>query len=207
LVGEVLGVFESLVKKVLDLDHTRGIVMGATSDIDNMVNQCLVAIHGQFDDEGKAAMLKRAQGYIEARIKESIEAATKLRDVTSMEELFGAHAVLTSNDRLRVLVGVLKAKILEPHKAYRPSVVRYQQEVVPRRNKLGHVVLVPEGKALTLTDSKGTTISLEETRDLRRLILALRVDFRNLLLALQGRAENPAASAGSADASRAKDVG
>ena len=31
LVDEVLGVFDSLVKKVLDLDHTRGIVMGATS--------------------------------------------------------------------------------------------------------------------------------------------------------------------------------
>jgi hypothetical protein len=69
LVSEVLGVFESLVKKVLDLDHTRGIVMGATSDIDHMVNECLVAIHLQLDDTGKATMLKYAIGYIDTRIK------------------------------------------------------------------------------------------------------------------------------------------
>jgi hypothetical protein len=47
LVDEVLGVFESLVKKVLDLDHTRGIVMGATSDIDQMVVESVDAVHGK----------------------------------------------------------------------------------------------------------------------------------------------------------------
>lgn len=207
LVAEVLGVFESLVKKVLDLDHTRGIVMGATSDIDYMVNECLVAIHDQFDDEGKTAMLKQALGYIEKRIKELTETATHLRGVTSMAELFEAHMVLTSNDRLRVLAGVLKAKILAPHMAYRRSVITYQQKVVPFRNDLGHVVLVPEGKVLTLTDNKGKVISLGQTRDLRRLILGLRSDFRKLLLALQGHADNAAAPSGGADTGRTEEIG
>ena len=38
LPDEVIGVFESLIKKVLDLDHTRGIVMGGrvTSTIPSM---------------------------------------------------------------------------------------------------------------------------------------------------------------------------
>ena len=204
LVDEVLGVFESLVKKVLDLDHTRGIVMGATSDIDYMVNECLVAIHDQFDAEGKAAMLKQAMGYIEERIKELTETATKLRSVTSMAELFEAHMVLTSNDRLRVLAGVLKAKVLEPHKEDRRSVITYQQKVVPPRNVLGHMVLVPEGKIRTLTDNKGKVFTLQETRELRRLILALRTDFRKLLLALQGRVEIAAAPPAGADAGGAK---
>ena len=94
--------------------------------------------------------------------------------------------ILTSNDRLRVLAGALNAEILEPHKEFRQAVVTYQQKVLPKRNDLGHVVLVPDGKILTLTDSKGKVMSLGETRKLRRLILALRGDFRKLLLALQG---------------------
>src|SRR5229473_5470778 len=38
------GIFQTLVKKVLDIDHSRGLVMGATSDIDHFVNDCLEAI-------------------------------------------------------------------------------------------------------------------------------------------------------------------
>lgn len=195
LVDEVLGVFDSLVKKVLDLDHTRGIVMAATSDIDYMVNECLVAIHGQLDENGRAAMLKKTLGYIEKRMKKLNETAAELKGATSLSQLFEAHMMLTSNDRLRVLARALEGETLEPHKKFRPSVVDYQQKVLPKRNVLGHVVLVPDGKMLTLTDSKGTVISLDETRELRRLILALRGDFRNLLLALQGNVANATASA------------
>ena len=50
LVEEVIGVFDSLIKKILDLDHTRGIVMGGTSDIDNMVNECLRLAHGKLNE-------------------------------------------------------------------------------------------------------------------------------------------------------------
>ena len=187
LVEEVLGVFESLVKKVLDLDHTRGIVMGATSDIDSMVNECLVAIHAQSDQDGKQALLKQALGYVDTKIKELTETADKLRGATSLPELFEAHLVFTAYDRLRILAGALKTKSLEPHKVYRKSVVAYQQEVVPKRNVLGHVARVRQGEAYALADSKGNVFSLDETRKLRRLILSLRADFRNLLAALQAQ--------------------
>jgi hypothetical protein len=195
LVDEVLGVFESLVKKVLDLDHTRGIVMGATSDIDYMVNQCLGEIQSQSDEDGRATLLKQALRYIDKRVEDLNETAAKLKDVTSLSELFEAHMILTSNDRLRLLASAFKAEILQPHKGFRQAVVDYQQKVVPKRNDLGHVVLVPDGKILTLTDSKGKVMSLKETRELRRLILALRGDFRKLLLALRGNVANATAPA------------
>ena len=186
LVEEVLGVFESLVKKVLDLDHTRGIVMGATSDIDSMVNECLLAIDAQADEGGKEALLKQALGYVETKIKELTETAEKLRGVGSLPELFEAHLVFTAYDRLRILAGALNTKTLETHKAYRKSVTSYQQEVVPKRNVLGHVARVLQGETYVLADAKGNVISLNDTRKLRRLILALRADFRNLRSALQG---------------------
>jgi CheY-like chemotaxis protein len=41
-----IGVFGILVKKVIDIDHARGIVMGATSDIDHYIMDCLVTSFG-----------------------------------------------------------------------------------------------------------------------------------------------------------------
>ena len=185
LVDEVFGVFESLVKKVLDLDHARGIVMGATSDIDHIVNECLMVVHGKLDQGGRDAMLKDGLGYIQKRIAELAETAKKLEGAKTLGEFFEAHMILTANDRLRMLAGALKAAAFSAHKGYRPHIVAYQQKVVPDRNILGHMVLVPEGKPKAVTDSKGKAMSVEETRELRRLILDLRLQFRNLLAALQ----------------------
>jgi hypothetical protein len=186
LVEEVMGVFESLVKKVLDLDHTRGIVMGATSDIDNMVSQCLVEIHGRCDEKEAAAILAEAVDYVDKRIAKLSESAAKLKQAKTLADFFEEHIILTAYDRLRILAGALKKEALEAHRGYRTSVVAYQQRVVPGRNILGHLVLSPEGKPQAAIDAGGKQMTVEETRELRRLILGLRSDFRNLLLALQG---------------------
>lgn len=185
LVDEVLGVFDSLVKKVLDLDHARGIVMGATSDIDYIVNECLLAVHGQSDEAGQVAMMKQGLGYIQKRIKELVETAKQLEGAKTLSEFFDAHFILTSNDRLRMLGGALKTTPFAAHKAYRTHIATYQHKVVPGRNILGHAVLVPEGKPQSVTDSKGKAISIQETRELRKIILDLRVEFRKLLNALR----------------------
>ncbi len=200
LVDEVMGVFDSLVKKVLDLDHTRGIVMGATSDIDHIVNECLIVIHEKSDAAGKDGLLKEAQGYVEKRVKDVAKMAKDLEKATTVTELFEAHMILTANDRLRMLGGALKGGVFAAHKEYRQKVVDYQQDVVPDRNRLGHMVLVPEGKPQAVIDSKGQQVTVEGTRELRRLILGLRSDFRSLLDALREQGASPPAGpkAGSA---------
>ena len=185
LVEEVIGVFNSLVKKVLDLDHTRGIVMGATSDIDHMVNECLVAIHDKLDHEGQQAMLKEALARIDERISDLTKRAAVVKDSTTMATLFEAHLIFTANDRLRILSGVLKYETFRDHADARKAVISYMQDVVPERNGLGHLVYVPEGKPQAVTTKEGKEISLDETRELRRTILGLRQDFRSLLSALQ----------------------
>jgi CheY-like chemotaxis protein len=185
LVDEVIGVFDSLVKKVLDLDHTRGIVMGATSDIDNMVNECLTAMHGKLDDAGKRAMLEEAVERADERVRDLTKTVTKLRAATTIEEFFKAHMIFTANDRLRVLGRALDIEIFKAHNSARAVVTEYRVKIVPRRNDLGHLVLVPEGKPQAVIDNEGKKINLEEMRELRRLILNLRSEFRKLLTALQ----------------------
>lgn len=184
LVDEVLGVFDSLVKKVLDLDHTRGIVMGATSDIDQIVRECLVAMHMRLDADGKSQMMKTALGYVEEGLKKHTNAASELKDAITLEEMFEAHDILTSNDRLRMLARALKMESFREFKTYRKAVTACLEKTVRKRNVLGHQVLVPEGKPGIVTLS-GKTVTVEEMRELRKLILGLRVDFNSLLMALR----------------------
>jgi hypothetical protein len=194
LVEEVMGVFESLVKKVLDVDHTRGIVMGATSDIDHMVSECLSTIYAMSDESGKTELLVQAQEFIEEELKNLSELAAKMRAASHFDELHEAHSVFTANDRLRMLARSMKTQLLEPHKQYRGSVTDYLEQVVPKRNTLGHVARVERDGKYVLIDRRGNVFDLETTRGLRRLILGLRADFRELLAALKSAAGGSVAS-------------
>ena len=184
LVDEVIGVFESLVKKVLDLDHTRGIVMGATSDIDQMVRDCLISAHDLLGGDGKQAMLEEALGLIDASVKSRDADIAKLKSSTGMTELFEAHLVFTSHHRLRILARLLKDDAFRDHATFRASVTKYLSEVLPSRNDLGHIVLEAEGRP-SGAGASAKVVSLEQMREFRRLVLRLRDDFSGLLDSLR----------------------
>ena len=69
----VEGVFENLVRKVLDIDHSRGIVMGATSEIDQIINELLADL---FDRSGDA-FKKTSLASVVERVEEKREAFAK----------------------------------------------------------------------------------------------------------------------------------
>lgn len=185
LIEEVMGVFDSLVKKVLDLDHTRGIVMGATSDIDHLVNTCLAMAHTKLDDEGKAKFIEEAVQRIADKVENVIKQGEKIKKDPSVEVLFKAHMLFTSDDRLRMLATILEMEAFGPHAGAKVTIQSYRKDVVPVRNVLGHVILAPEGKPQAVETTEGKQVSLVEMRNLRKLILGLREDFRALADALK----------------------
>ena len=183
LVDEVFGVFESLVKKVLDLDHTRGIVMGATSDIDHMIHSCLIHIETKLDDVGKKALIDLAIERVQERVKDIAKKGEKLGAATSVATILEAHMIFGANDRLRML-----RRLLEADAAHAQSVATiksYMDNVVPDRNMLGHMVLAPEGRPQAVVNIEGKQINLDDMRMLRKTILGLREDFRALVDALK----------------------
>jgi hypothetical protein len=185
LVDEVIGVFESLIKKVLDISHARGIVMGATSDIDYLVRQCLETMHGKLDDAGQAKMLKEILDRISERLDGFVKRVGKLQVALTLEGAFAATEIFTSNDRLRILRTMLAVERFKEHGEARPAILTYLKEVVPHRTELAHVVLVPDGKPEAVMDTAGKVVKVDEMRELRRSILGLRDDFRELLAALK----------------------
>lgn len=185
LVDEVVGVFDSLIKKVLDLDHTRGIVMGATSDIDHMINTCLTLAHGKLDEGGKAKFIEEAMRRVMEQVDNVTRQGEKLKTSPSVEALFKAHMLFTSDHRLRMLASVLGMDEFAAHSAAAVTINSYREGVVKGRNNLGHAILVPQGKPDSVVDDAGKVVDITQMRELRKLILSLRADFRALLDAMQ----------------------
>ncbi|WP_339732353.1 hypothetical protein, partial [uncultured Pseudomonas sp.] len=109
----------------------------------------------------------------------------KLRANPSVEALFKAHMLFTSDDRLRMLASILGMEEFAVYSTNVTTVQSYRDGVVGERNILGHVVLVPQGKPNTVIDDAGKVVDLEQMRELRKLILSLRADFRTLLDLMQ----------------------
>ncbi len=180
LVDEVLGVFESLVKKVLDLDHTRGVVMGATSDIDNVVKECLAALLERMGEHDKARMAGVALKKVSKRLEGLNTDLAELHKNPSLTEIMKKHGLFQANDALRLLTNVLKEDVAIDCSAYRNQVQSYMDNIVPNRNKLGHRVLDPAGKPVGIQAIGGDFVSLDEMRTLRCSLLELRDSFREL---------------------------
>lgn len=186
LVEEVQGVFDSLIKKVLDLDHTRGIVMGATSDVNHMVNECLRSIQASLHPDGKLQFIATALAAVDKKLKELNKLGEKLKSETDIAAFYKAHMLFTSMERLKLLKSALQSGGSHENVGAHASVVKYMEEVVPERNDLGHVVLVPEGKPTLVVNATGRQVSLDDMRVLRCAILEVRTEFRSLLQLLQG---------------------
>lgn len=169
----VEGVFENLVRKVLDIDHSRGIVMGATSDIDQMVNVNLADL---FDSN--EALREDSLKIVRDRIVEKRDQLNKALDVIGeikhLKELEDHHLVYSSDDRFRLLTKILKAAGL--HQEHKEKFESYRSTVMPRRNDLAHIRVVREGFSRKLYDRKGNEITVDAMKQLRVGLL----DFQEL---------------------------
>lgn len=165
----VEGVFQSLVKKVVDIDHSRGIVMGATSDIDHFVNDCLVSAYEKSDNASQKKALALIASRV-AEIRERFEEGVKKADTVShVSELFELHHIYTSVDRLNLLRKILTGG--GKHTQQCASMKVYAEKTVPKRNDLAHLRVLRNGFSRKLLDRYGKELTSEEMRALRLALL------------------------------------
>jgi CheY-like chemotaxis protein len=169
LADTAVGVFEALVKKVLDIDHSRGIIMGATSDIDYLVNESLLMTFEKGDEKVRGNALKIiAKRLLEIRQRfekdmKAIEAATHVSDLLQWHNLY------TSVDRLNLLRKLLDK--IERHKSHCDSLKIYISDTIPQRNILAHVRVERKGFSRRLVNKDGKELTSDHMRDLRRALL------------------------------------
>lgn len=179
LADTVHGVFENLVKKVLDIDHSRGIVMGATSDIDQAINASLLLIFNDLSTEEQARVMDIVTKKLNEKKKEFDDVMQALDGAVTLTPVFEAHGIYTSVDRLHLLRKALKIKAIHTDKdAY---LIEYGEKTMPRRNVLAHVTVTKQGFSRKLFDKKGQEITADQMKELRLLILNHREVFDGIL--------------------------
>lgn len=165
----VIGVFEALVKKVLDIDHSRGIVMGATSEIDGFVNEALLHVFSQADADSRTAAFKVVADQLDEIRKRFEKDCQIIAGARELSDLLSCHATYSSAHRLRLFRKLLETS--GTHEVERQAMLSYAQETMPKRNDLAHVTVKRSGFSRKIFDRKGNELTAEDMRLLRVALL------------------------------------
>lgn len=163
------GIFSTLVKKVMDIDHARGLVMGATSDIDYYVNDGLIKLFDRFDEDQKQDLLKMAIARVDKikeRFAQNLEAIETLKHISALEDCY---AIYTSADRLELLRKFLK--YAQNFSEFDAPISSYINNTLPQRNALAHVCVVIDGFSRKLISKKKEEFTSEKMTELRQQLL------------------------------------
>lgn len=179
LPDEVLGVFQSLVRKVLDIDQARGIVMGCSSDIDGLVFDSIDATFRKDSGKLSDAAKKRISDHLKNITTTFEKNAQRLGAVTTVAELGDLHFVYSSDYRHRLLLGLLDKQ--SQYENVRTAIKEYLEHVTPVRNTLAHVRVSRSGFARTLTDKNGNEITRDTVRELMLRLLSHQEALEELL--------------------------
>lgn len=176
----ITGVFDALVKKVLDIDHCRGIVLGATSDVDHLVNDILRTVDAQLSDDQRTESLQFAIDRIDRTISSSQVTRDKLAAGGTMEMLLAEHQLFTSYDRLRLLIAMHDLRFNKSESTLRKAIGRYAEKIVKVRNMLGHLRLTPGQPHAALRAFGGEKVEPETLREVRKELIQFRDQFHRL---------------------------
>lgn len=165
----VLGVFDSLMKKVLDIDHSRGIVMGATSDIDYLILNCLNSNFESGCDDHRSHAFQTVDRHLKEKTKKFEKDAAKIAAIKHVSELIDFHHMYTSNDRMRLLTALFERSGRFSDAA--SSIKEYLDKTVPRRNDLAHLRVEVNGFSRKLYNRSGEELTAEQMRELRLALL------------------------------------
>lgn len=178
--GETVGgVFDALIKKVLDIDHCRGIILGATSDLDHLVNEMLRTVDAQLTEEQRAASLQFALQRIDATLERFKEKRKTLSKEPNLEALLEENQLFTSADRLHLLLNVHDYRY-ERKSPLRKAVGRYLAKIPGVRNMFAHVRLTPGDHHTRLSGFGEEKLDPITLRAVRRELIEFRDQFQQL---------------------------
>ena len=181
LVSDTIQVIDNLLRRIMDVDHMRGVVMSATSDIDYLVEHSLKKIYENLekDDAGKfcadlAVVLEQKLSKWQTDLK---KAAAK----SSFDAVLKLRHIFSAMDRVESLKEHL-TPMGSSTTIYQEKIGIYCDKVVPRRNKLAHVILKKNDDGAELTGMDGFT--LDDLALLRRELIEHRKNFHTVAVLL-----------------------
>lgn len=169
----------NILRKVMDIDHMRGVVMAATSDIDWLVEGSLIAIHSALDSASQKEMESGLVEYVKAKLERYGAELGKAQTKGSLAALLKLKHLIGSTDRLDLVIKAME-DTAEGNESSSLAMARtYKNDVVPRRNKLAHVVVkTVDGKKVL--EGPGGSFTDEDMTVLRRDLIEHRSNFTSV---------------------------
>lgn len=149
LVQEAADVVRKLLGKVLDIDHMRGLVMAAASDIDDLVERSLVAVYGKLESSLRKEFVTDLHNQMTRKLQRWQQDLDQAMQIGDLESLLALKAMYSAADKLTSLRKRLELQAPSTDER-NEKMKHYATNIVPRRNKLAHARLdragaLPEG--------------------------------------------------------------
>jgi hypothetical protein len=173
-------VFNSITKKYLDIDHLRGIVLGATSDLEFSVNHFIKRLHEISDDSKKQDIVKIIKNEIfkekgvKYRFTNDFESIESSNDFNYIIENYN---ILTPMNRSIALRKIFK-KLIPSEKKLIEELESYEKDILPKRNDLAHLRCEKgNGFSKKFFTSKNIEVNFDEMKALRKSIIQKQTSF------------------------------
>lgn len=182
------GIIQGQLRRVLDLDHMRGIVMAATSDLDHEMIECLELI-GRISYSGKTDALSAsiAESIVKS-MNSKIKEISKLGEKGQLSDLL-REPTLGSFQRLNILMNEItnvSDRLSGAHVAEQLS--NYHGEILTPRNDFAHRKAErKEGKMVL--EGRDKPYDQDAMRELRLRLLSHSDNLRELLASLEDMAD------------------
>jgi CheY-like chemotaxis protein len=173
---DVIPIIDSTIRKVLDLENSRGLVMAELGELDLLMNDIIISVH-EATDEKKAFIRKKMKEKLDSQVKGF---AQKLEGFDSLPIHEIVETFLDSAKRLTSMVSISKNLGVN---GYRDRLNGYKETVFFPRNCLAHGIAeeIAEGGYVFRHDGKEFTFNDASNVELRK---SLR-DFSSCLHDLQ----------------------
>lgn len=133
ITSDVIPIIDSTIRKVLDLENSRGLVMAELGELDRRMNEIIISVHAATDEQ-RTFIRDKMKGKLDEQAR---GLAQKLEgfDELSIDEI--VETFLDSYKRLTTMISISKKLGL---KNYRERLNGYNDSVLFPRNCLGHGV-------------------------------------------------------------------
>ncbi|VVN00418.1 hypothetical protein PS619_03295 [Pseudomonas fluorescens] len=168
LSDRTIGLVQSQLRKMLDLNHMRGIVMAATSDLDQAMIECLEKIQPLINAEDKDAFIKEVGSKISGSLRSKANEIDRLMEKGRLDKLlrepsFGAALRLSilQDEISKIADRISEIHLVERLASYRDDVIGPRNDFAHRRAVFANDELVLEGRDQPFTQDSMIALRLK----------------------------------------------
>lgn len=169
LTDNTLSIIQTQMRKVLDLNHMRGIVMATTSDLDHAMIECLSVVHELAYPGNANAFATIINTKVAHQLNKKIADVAKLAGKGDVKKLL-TNPNFSAEMRLDALQAELK-KLGLPDSNVVEKLGVYLREVITPRNDFAHRRAVVRDEELFL-DGRNEAFSQQSMTELRQRLMA-----------------------------------